>query len=206
MKERGYHHGDLRRALIDAGLILLKEREADDLSLREVARAVGVSATAVYRHFPHKDALLDALAAEGLGQLAAAQHAAAEAAGGGEQGFIATGVAYVRFALANPALFRLTFGATAARNILEAPEHVPDAMAFLRRNAEAAAAHFGGDPRVIAIRAWSIAHGLATLMLEQQVEADDTLIERVISLVPADAPLPAASRGTPSSPARDSST
>ena len=115
-------------------------------------------------------------------------------------------VAYVRFALANPALFRLTFSATAARNILEAPEHVPDAMAFLRRNAEAAAAHFGGDPRVIAIRAWSIAHGLATLILEQQIEADDALIERVISAVPVDMPLPPASPGTPSFPATGSST
>jgi len=197
--EKRYHHGDLRRALIDAGLTLLKEREADDLSLREVARAVGVSATAVYRHFPDKGALLDALAAEGLGQLAAAQHAAAKAAGGGERGFVATGVAYVRFALANPALFRLTFGATAARNILETPEHVPDAMAFLRRNAEKAAAHLGGDARVIAIRAWSIAHGLATLMLEQQIETDDALIEQVISFVPADLPAPSANRGMPSS-------
>lgn len=179
--------------------MLLKEREADDLSLREVARAVGVSATAVYRHFPDKDALLDALAAEGLGQLAQAQHAAAEAAGGGERGFVATGIAYVRFALANPALFRLTFSATAARNILETPEHVPDAMAFLRRNAEAAAAHFGGDSRVIAVRAWSIAHGLATLILEQQIDADDALIERVISAVLVDLPpQPATGETSPS--------
>jgi len=181
MEKRGYHHGDLRRALIDAALELLQAREADDLSLREVARAVGVSPTAVYRHFPDKGALLNALAAEGLGRLAAAQHAAAEAAGGGERGFIATGVAYVRFALANPALFRLTFGATAARNILDAPEHVPDAMAFLRANAAEAATAFGGDARVIAISAWSIAHGLATLILEQQIEADDAMIEAVIS-------------------------
>jgi len=181
MEKRGYHHGDLRRALIDAALELLQAREADDLSLREVARAVGVSPTAVYRHFPDKGALLNALAAEGLGRLAAAQHAAAEAAGGGERGFIATGVAYVRFALANPALFRLTFGATAARNILDAPEHVPDAMAFLRANAAEAATAIGGDARVIAISAWSIAHGLATLILEQQIEADDAMIEAVIS-------------------------
>jgi AcrR family transcriptional regulator len=166
---------------VEAGLKLLESRDADELSLREVARAVGVSATAVYRHFPDKNALLDALAAEGLGRLAEAQHQAADQAGGGEKGFVATGIAYVRFALDNPALFRLTFGATAARNILEAPAHVPDAMAFLRENARAAAALYGGDPHVIAVRAWSIAHGLATLILEQQIEADDALIEAVIS-------------------------
>lgn len=180
--KRAYHHGDLRRALIDAGLDLLEQQEAKDLSLREVARAAGVSATAVYRHFPDKDALLDALAAEGLGQLAQAQHQAADAAGGGKAGFIATGIAYVRFALANPALFRLTFGATAAHNILNAPEHVPDAMAFLRANAEAAAARNGADAKAIAVHAWSIAHGLSTLILEGQIDADEALIERVIGM------------------------
>jgi AcrR family transcriptional regulator len=191
--KRPYHHGDLRRALIEAGLDLLEQRDADRLSLREVARAVGVSATAVYRHFPDKDALLDALAAEGLGRLAEAQHAAAEAAGGGEAGFVATGVAYVRFALAHPALFRLTFSATAARDILDTPEHVPDAMAFLRANAQEAARRFGGDPKIVAVHAWSVAHGLASLMLEGQVELDDAQIAQVIGFgTPLDTGAPAA--------------
>ena len=100
--KRGYHHGDLRAALIEAGLALLADRSADDIGLREAARAVGVSATAVYRHFPDKGAFLAALAGEGLRQLGAAQRVAAEAAGGGERGFAATGAAYVRFAIANP--------------------------------------------------------------------------------------------------------
>ena len=69
---KNYHHGDLRAAAIEAGLTLLEEREADDLGLREVARAVGVSATALYRHFPDKAALLRALASAGLERLAAA--------------------------------------------------------------------------------------------------------------------------------------
>jgi AcrR family transcriptional regulator len=183
--EKLYHHVDLRRALIETGLELLETREADALSLREVARAVGVSATAVYRHFPDKGALLDALAAEGFERLAAAQHSAADAAGGGEAGFAATGIAYVRFALANPALFRLTFGATSARNILEAPpEHLPDAIAFLRANAQKVAEDTGADSRAVAIRAWALVHGLAVLMLDGQVKADDALIERVISGMP----------------------
>jgi AcrR family transcriptional regulator len=185
MEKRAYHHGDLRRALIEAGLELLEQRDADALSLREVARAVGVSATAVYRHFPDKQALLDALAAEGFERLAAAQYAAADAAGGGEAGFGATGVAYVRFALANPSLFRLTFGATSARDILDAPpEHLPDAIAFLRANARQVAEATGADPRAIAIRAWALVHGLAVLMLDGQVKGDDALIERVISGTP----------------------
>lgn len=184
---RSYHHGDLRAALIEAGLNLLRDREAAELGLREVARQVGVSATSVYRHFPHKDALMAAMAREGLAQLAAAQHAAADAAGGGAAGFNATGAAYVRFALANPGLFRLIFANPAAhRDKGEACGEPPgqaradDAMAFLRANAAALAAGRGGDAQVIALRAWALVHGLAMLMLDGQVPVDDALIDRVI--------------------------
>ena len=177
--KKAYHHGDLRKALIETGLGLLRRRTADDLSLREVARAVGVSATAVYRHFPDKGALMAALAAEGLARLAAAQHAASDAAGGGVAGFSATGAAYVRFALANPALFRLIF-ANPDSIKLQSGGHEDDAMAFLRANAALLAEGRAGDAQVIALRAWAIAHGLAMLMLDRQVPVDDALIDRVI--------------------------
>jgi AcrR family transcriptional regulator len=174
-----YHHGALRQALVDAGLKLLETRTADDLSLREVARAVSVSATAVYRHFPDKKALMAALAVEGLARLANAQHAASEAAGGGMAGFSATGAAYVRFALANPALFRLIF-ANPASTDRRACGHDDDAMDFLRANAASLAEGKGGDAQVIALRAWSIAHGLAMLMLDGQAPVDDALIARIM--------------------------
>ena len=181
--KKAYHHGDLRAALIDAGLTLLETRAGqgndDDLSLREVARAVGVSATAVYRHFPDKGALMAALAAEGLARLAVVQHAASDAAGGGVAGFGATGAAYVRFALANPALFRLIFANPASFH-LHPDEQEDDAMAFLRANAALLAKGKGGDAQVIALQAWAIAHGLAMLMLDGQVPVDDALIDRVI--------------------------
>jgi AcrR family transcriptional regulator len=174
---KSYHHGDLRSALIEAGLKLLAERDADDLGLREVAREVGVSATSVYRHFPDKNALLTALAGEGLTRLAVAQHAAAEAAGGGTAGFSATGAAYVRFALANPALFRLMFAnPSVAEMLTEPPAGTPDAMAFLKTNAAALADRKGADTQVIVVQAWAIAHGLAMLMLDGQVPVDDALI------------------------------
>jgi AcrR family transcriptional regulator len=168
-----YHHGDLRQALIDEGMRLLGQREADELSLREVARGVGVSATAVYRHFPDKGALMAALAAEGLKQLGAEQRAAYAASGGGVTGFGATGAAYVRFALDNPALFRLIFSGP------QPPCPEDDATTFLQANA-AALAPPGADPRIFALQAWSVAHGLAMLMLDGQVPVDDALIDRVI--------------------------
>ena len=178
MASRAYHHGDLHSALIEAGLALLAAREADDLSLRAVAREVGVSATAVYRHFPDKQALMAALAERGVAMLGAQQRAASAAAGGGIAGFGATGAAYVRFALANPALFRLVFAHPAPPD-----RHIPgsedDAMTLLRSNA-AALAPPGVDPNVFALQAWSLAHGLALLILDGQVPADDALIDAVV--------------------------
>ncbi|ODU24704.1 TetR/AcrR family transcriptional regulator, partial [Sphingopyxis sp. SCN 67-31] len=106
---KGYHHGDLRAAVTAAGMKRLTEGGDAELGLRALARDVGVSATALYRHFPDKEALLDALADEGLRRLGALQAQAWLKAGGGKAGFLAIGVAYVRFAHEDPAIFRLSF-------------------------------------------------------------------------------------------------
>lgn len=172
MASKTYHHGDLRAALIGAGLKTLAED--GELSLRALARDAGVSPTAVYRHFPDKGALLAALAREGLAMLAMAQRAASDRAGGGIAGFGATGAAYVRFALDNPALFRLIF----AHPHKEDGE--PDeAQMLLRANAEALAPP-GLDARTFALQAWALAHGLAMLMLDGQVPRDEAMIDGVI--------------------------
>lgn len=179
-----YHHGDLRKALIERGLKLLAKRTADELSLREVARDVGVSPTAVYRHFPDKRALMAALAQEGLARLAAAQRAAAQAAGDGGAGFAATGGAYVRFALANPALFRLIFSTPSRPEAGDGGEREPsEAFRLLQANAAARARSGEGSEATqrIALHAWSIAHGLAMLMLDGQIPADERLIDLALT-------------------------
>jgi AcrR family transcriptional regulator len=176
MTTRTYHHGDLRTALITAGLAALDA--GSELSLRALARETGVSPTAVYRHFPDKGALLAALAGEGLAMLADAQRAASERAGGGPAGFAATGGAYVRFALDHPALFRLIFAHPQKGDLLDKDE---DAMAMLRANA-AALAPVDADARVFALKAWALAHGLAMLMLDGQVPRDDAMIDAAIDL------------------------
>lgn len=182
MEKRPYHHGDLRTALVDAGLRLLATRDAESLSLREVARAVGVSATSVYRHFPDKEALMAALALQGLAQLGAAQREAGAAAGGGPAGFAATGRAYVRFALANPALFRLIFASPLLVRGKGEGRVEPEAMAMLKANAAASVEPGDGGPQasVRAVQAWALVHGLAMLMLDGQIPADDGLIDRAI--------------------------
>lgn len=174
-----YHHGDLRSALIAEGLRLLSSRDAEDLSLREVARGVGVSATAVYRHFPDKAALMSALAAEGLKMLSEVQHAAYDAAGGGAAGFNATGTAYVRFALLHTALFRLIFANPPSGDVVELADSPDNAMRFLMENA-ARLAPAGMEPRIFALQSWSVAHGLAMLIIDGQLHVDDRTIDAVI--------------------------
>ncbi len=172
---RGYHHGDLRTALIDAGLAVLEKADANAVSLRELARSVGVSATAVYRHFPDKKALLAALADAGVARLGDAQRIASEQAGGGAAGFAATGRAYVRFALAEPALFRLAF--THGNHAGSPTESSDAASQMLRGYAE----QFGGaDAERLTLQAWAVAHGLAMLMLDGRLPPDDSLIDRVL--------------------------
>ncbi len=179
-----YHHGDLRSALIEAGLALLDERTIDALSLREVARAVGVSATAVYRHFPDKQALLMALCREGAERLGAAQQSAMDAAGGGQAGFDAAGQTYVRFALAQPALFRLMMTTTAVGGFDGG--QASSAMRLLRETvADLAGSDASADQaRLHAAHAWSLVHGMAMLMLDGQLPQDERLIASITSESP----------------------
>ena len=182
-EKRNYHHGDLRAALIQAGLQLLEARQDQDIGLREVARAVEVSATAVYRHFPDKAALLRALSAEGLARLARAQQTAFNRAGGGKAGFFATGRAYVRFALDNPALFRLIFSNPPEQDLMSGPQDtVPEAFRMLRENAASLAPPGASADAVglAALDAWARVHGLAVLLLDGQIPRDDRLIDAII--------------------------
>lgn len=175
---RRYHHGDLRAALVDAGLEELHSRAPDEVSLREIARKVGVSATAVYRHFPDKASLMGALCEVGGDQLADAFRTSMAGAKSGREAFEAMGIAYVRFALDNPSLFRMMMtykpeGDTppwesrlfmlteALKGVL--PEDVSDEERRVRR-----------------LQAWAIVHGLAMLVLDGQVPPDDDLIQRAV--------------------------
>ncbi len=112
MAERPYHHGNLRTALLDAAERTVRERGVQDLSLRELAREVGVSHGAPRRHFPDRQALLDALAESGFERLRVELQAAVDGAGEDfEARLYATAAAHIRFATADPALLELMFAA-----------------------------------------------------------------------------------------------
>jgi AcrR family transcriptional regulator len=174
---RTYHHGDLRAALVEAGLAALAATALEDLSLRALAREAGVSATAVYRHFPDKAALLRALADAGLERLGQYQLQAAEDAGPASA-FAATGRAYVRWAIANPALFRLIFS-----QIDPVGQTVFGQSLAARLLQGAAREASGSDPQrtqQLVVQAWALVHGLAMLMLDGQLPSEEPLIDRVI--------------------------
>jgi len=173
-----YHHGDLRAALIEEGLKRLQAGSAEALSLREMARNVGVSATAVYRHFPDRAALLGALCLVGDDRLADAFAQAMAKAKPGLDAFNAMGRAYVRFALANPSLFRLMMSAQAG-GLDHGHSRGRDMLA--RGIAEISGGKSSKAMQdVRQLRAWSMVHGLAMLMLDGLVPADDAIIARVV--------------------------
>ena len=107
---RTYHHGDLRRALVDAGVAIVSEEQNWAFSLREVARRAGVSHNAPYNHFPEKRDLLDAVAAVGFDRLRAEMRTAMADFADADTAVNAIARAYVVFAAGNPALYRLMFG------------------------------------------------------------------------------------------------
>src|ERR1700709_1670774 len=108
--DRPYHHGNLRTALLAAAERTVRERGVQALSLRELARDVGVSHGAPRRHFPDRQALLDALAETGFARAVAVRRRAIEGAGERFDARLqATAAAYVRFATRDPALLELMF-------------------------------------------------------------------------------------------------
>ncbi|MEZ5985421.1 MAG: TetR/AcrR family transcriptional regulator [Hyphomonas sp.] len=180
-----YHHGDLRSALIEEGLAQLDVKAPDAVSLREIARNVGVSATAVYRHFPDKAALLDALCGVGGERLAEAFQEAMSEATDQRAAFREMGRAYVKFALRNPSIFRLMM--TQARksdgehNALADATAKPFGMLSETLNALMPADASKTDRKIRRLQAWSMVHGLAMLMLDGQVPADEALVDQVIT-------------------------
>src|SRR5467141_936961 len=126
-----YHHGDLRAACLSAALELLEEGGTTALSLRAVARRAGVSPAAPYRHYADREALVSAVAALGYRELAERLAAAHPSPSTPEQ-LASVAIAYVRFALERPALFRIMFGEPCDRDNDERVAATAAVSAYLR--------------------------------------------------------------------------
>lgn len=157
MRAIGYHHGDLRRTVLDAAVDAIGESGLDGWSLRELARRAGVSHAAPAHHFGDKAGLLTALAAEGFDLLADTLREAGP-------DFLEAGLAYVRFATEHPVHFGVMFQPKLYRADDDAVRHARDrAGALLAQGASMVAASAGSEHTARA--GWSIAHGFASLWL-----------------------------------------
>jgi len=165
--ERAYHHGDLRRAVLDEALRLIEERGHVDFTLREVARRVGVSHMAPYRHFADKRALLTAITIEAQRMLGDRVQAALDAAGRElRPRFLAAGWSYVHFALEAPAAFRVMYSGEIDEldpAVTGTKERSLGILLHFIAEAQRTGAFPRGDPRALATPIWAMHHGLAIL-------------------------------------------
>jgi AcrR family transcriptional regulator len=169
-----YHHGDLRRALLDEALHTIQAEGVRQLTLRTVGEKLGVSRSALYRHFADKQALLSAVGCEGFRMLRQAIADAWESHGHGTTGFNAMAEAYVQFAVAHPSHYRVMFGgfiefarkdkdftgeAKAAFQVLVDSLVDQQNTGLIRRD----------DPVLMARFVWAVVHGISMLAIDGQI-------------------------------------
>jgi AcrR family transcriptional regulator len=165
-----YHHGDLRAALLEAAVEVLRERGLHGLSLRECARRVGVSHAAPYRHFADKEALLVAIAGQGFVWLIEAARAAMEGLDDPRARLDAYGIAYVRFAIEHPEHHRVMFAAELDLEKASPEDQAASQEAFeLLRATAAELVEPGEDEMMAAVAFWSLVHGLSMLILDGRI-------------------------------------
>ena len=174
MKSKTYHHGNLKEALIAAGLEILSEHGLEGLSLRNVAKKIGVSHTAPYNHFPDKQALLAAISTAGHEQLHQILLDIFEKSKDTSPNIILEiAWAYLQFALEYPDKFKLMFSG-ALEEEGDHPEYIEisrksialfeEIIVYCQNKGQLPA----GEVDIIAIRIWSLVHGFTYLMLENQ--------------------------------------
>jgi AcrR family transcriptional regulator len=187
MTERPYHHGNLRTALLAEAQRTVRERGVQELSLRELARAVGVSHGAPRRHFPDRQALLDALAEAGFARLGAALRRAVDGAGEDFPARLrATAAAYVRFATRDAELLELMFAGKHREQsgmLHEAADRAFSVILELIEQGQADGALEPGDPERIGLVLFATIQGVATLVTGGMVEAEqlDELLADAVS-------------------------
>ena len=172
--KKRFHHGDLREALIAATRELLIEHGPDGFTLADACRRAGVTTAAPYKHFRHKQEILEEIVFRGFEELTAANARAVAGGGPGTiAGITAMGISYLEFAVAQPALFRLMFGHKSeimkVRQVDESGKQclknvIEEVAAYSRKHGHAA------DAEEIALRLWTFVHGASSLQLDGDYE------------------------------------
>jgi len=174
-KKKTYHHGDLKNALIKAGVDILAKDGVSGLSLRKVASKAGVSHSAPYSHFADKQALIAAISTEGFRQLYERVNAVAEEfKTKPSRQLVEVAWAYVQFAMDDRDRFKVMFS-----GILEKEREYPEFVAEAQKNFQlvkmivetnqAAGVLRSGPSDLVALSAWGTIHGFVMLLLEGQI-------------------------------------
>jgi len=174
-KSQSYHHGNLRRVLIDTAVEFISEQGAKNLSLRKIAKMAGVSHAAPYRHFKDKNAILGAVAKEGFDMMLKKTQERIDRSRGNElDHFAISGLSYIDFAVNYPAHYRVMFGTRLENSYFSdelKPESIPvfkllkDIIIVCQEKGLLKA----GDPHEMAMAAWSIVHGFAMLRIDHHI-------------------------------------
>jgi len=172
-----YHHGNLKPALIRMGLEILVSEGTESLSLREVARRVGVSHAAPYRHFADKNALIVSIAEEGFTLLNQELEETSRRTGGlkAPERFRELGLAYISFAKRYKQYMKVMFGSFIAdyKVFPDLEKKVLGGMVLLEQTLQAGQAEgsiAARDQRVMAFSCWSMVHGVSMLVAESRSE------------------------------------
>jgi AcrR family transcriptional regulator len=204
-KKKGtYHHGDLRRVLVDTAVRVVEKEGVSALSLQSIAKRAGVSSAAPYHHFASREQLLAAIAGEGFELLTAEmKHAADEAGDGAKAHLEGLGRGYVRFALAHRGHFRVMFRPELKVQLsAEQGQASSDSFAMLQRAIERCQNEGlapKGDPNPLVLLAWSAVHGASVLWIDGSLDHAQlvkdgealatTIAATVVQLLAADARL-----------------
>lgn len=171
-----YHHGDLKTALLEATVRFLKKRDPSEISLRELARIVGVSQAAPYRHFKDKDELLAEVARQGFAIISQdIQETIVKCKDDASEMFYQCGFAYFRMVLNHPQHFKLMFSSGVKPERKHAGLQIAAAqtLALIRDMVVFCQRHKvlgDGDPLHRALHCWSVVHGFATLYADGRLE------------------------------------
>lgn len=194
MTKKSYHHGNLREALLNAALHILSTDGVDGVSLRKVALKAEVSATALYTHFKDKRELLAVVAAQGFEGLSLAMLKQSKGIDNTADKLLGLARGYVFFAIENAPLFQLMFGKQLS-NLAEFP-----ALAEASANSYAMMSHavteqmkvamgeeqskvISGEAKIGAAAAWSMMHGLSTLINDGKITPESSGVDSIEELI-----------------------
>lgn len=171
MDKSAYHHGELPQTLMGLALEHIAAHGTEKLSLRALAREAGVSPTAPYRHFATKQSLLAELATQGFSDLRRRIQKAVAGEGDSRERFVQMGVAYLDFAIENPTVYHLMFGAVLGdfseyQQLADAGEaSFAEMQNMLQQLADDT--HMSYDMAMLSGVVWSGVHGMASLLLNK---------------------------------------